>query len=91
MKKMTEIAIILVLVVFFTALSDAVGGSMYSRGEFWTGVQRYTAGDDIAGRYVLRGIPDCDDPAVRQTAGDLLGFPDRRRSVFTAVSRMTKK
>ena len=34
MKKMTEIAIILVLVVFFTALGDAVGGSMYGRGEF---------------------------------------------------------
>ena len=34
MKKMTEIAIILVLVVFFTSLGDAVGGSMYGRGEF---------------------------------------------------------
>lgn len=34
MKKMTEIAVILVLVAIFTALGDAIGGSFYGRGTF---------------------------------------------------------
>ncbi len=34
MKKMAEIAIIIVLVIIFTSLGDALGGSIYGRGSF---------------------------------------------------------
>ena len=34
MNKMTQIAVILVLVAIFTALGDAIGGSLYGRGTF---------------------------------------------------------
>ncbi|EMJ4843571.1 TPA: hypothetical protein M5802_003329 [Morganella morganii] len=34
MKKMTKIIVILIVIVLFTALGDALGGSIYGRGEF---------------------------------------------------------
>ena len=57
MKKMTEIAIILVLVVFFTALGDAVGGSMYGRGEFGQVFSDTLLGGMSFAAYLIAMIP----------------------------------